>query len=80
MTKCSALALVLFSVCGSMCDNDLPSVGSLTTLPLTESLARQLGSLADLKISIYNDNTSASTLNTFIFVLLTRFISTSSEL
>ena len=52
MTKCSALALVLFSVCESMRDNDLPSIGSLTTLPLTERLARQLGTLTDLKIGI----------------------------
>ena len=52
MTKCSALALVLFSVCELMRDNDLPSIGSLTTLPLTERLARQLGTLTDLKIGI----------------------------
>ena len=45
-----------------MRDNDLPSIGSLTTLRPTERLARQLGSLADLKISIYNENTSPSTL------------------
>ena len=34
--------------------NDLPSIGSLTTLRLTERLARQLGTLADLKIGTLN--------------------------
>ena len=35
------------------CDNDLPAIGPLTTLRLTERLAGQLGTLADLKLGIY---------------------------
>ena len=76
MTKCFALALVLFSVCGSMCDNDLPSVGSLTTLRPTERLARQLGTLTDLKIGICE---VIWVYNFLTILILTRFIVVSGQ-